>query len=51
MSDARTSDQDFVDRCMGWWESISAQQRQHWLSVAGNGLVADAYRAYLGSLQ
>lgn len=34
-----------------WWNELSEIQRRFWLNVAGSAVPADAYRAYLSSLQ
>lgn len=31
---------------MTWWNSLTPQQRRHWLDRAGSARPADAWRAY-----
>lgn len=35
---------------MDWWNQLTEMMRLHWLNMAGSAVPADAYRAYLASL-
>lgn len=40
-----------VVKGMTWWNGLTDDQRSYWLTVAGTGVPADAYAAYLAHIK